>query len=306
MPKRATQSNRSQQKKPRTPAPWRVPLLVAVLASVSYLGYAETARTIRYNVFIDQVNVSGLTRKQAATKLHASYGDEDATFNLVIENKEYPIASSDIDLAYDFRSAVERAWRIGRGGTLENMQQLLALPFFRRTVPLRYTYDADKLRNAIDTIAGLINEPGKDIRLHISGSSVAILTDTKLGFVLDEAEALNAIADAINTRALRTPSLTLRVVEPTVSLPSAEQAKEQALRVMQQDMTLVYENRSFVIDGAKLGSWINTASAGETLTVEFNEQLISDYVTTLAKELNAEPRSPKVTVADGKVVDFVA
>ena len=276
-----------------------------LLIGIGYLGYSQASPSIRYNVSVGDIDVGGLTREEAAPRISRALPKGDITINLVIENKNYPIASSDIDLRYNVSEAVQQAWDVGRSkGSLKQMRDLVTLPFITVSIPISYSFDSAKLRNEIETIAVITNEPGKDIRLHIEGDSIEILHDTKLGFVLDQDRAYRSVMQAIENRTLTTPSQTLAIITPTVSLKNAERAREQARRIMTQPLTMVYEKRSFTVDEKQLGSWIVTKPSGEQLSIDVSEQLVSNYVVTLAKELNAEARDPKVIVVDNKVVDF--
>lgn len=285
----------------------RLGIALVVLILLGYTMYAQAAPTIRANILVGGIRVGGLTREQA-TELMADRLSvtKDEAISLIVEGKRYLIQASDIRLRYDIVGAVEEAWKVGRSGNaFVRIAQLLTLPLFPRSLSVETTLDEVLLRNEIISIKQIVDEPGKDIRLKVTQGAVTILTDTKLGFILNENEAMRAVTDAIADKKNETRPLTLTDVQPTVSYENALPAKEQAERVMAKPLTLTHAQRRFTIDTDRLGDWLQSIPQGSQLKLAFSDALVSEYVVTIAKELNAEPQAPKVTVSNGKVVEFL-
>ncbi|MBI4090503.1 MAG: VanW family protein [Candidatus Komeilibacteria bacterium] len=285
----------------------RMGIALVVLIVLGYTVYAQAALTIRAQVRVGGIRVGGLTRERAAEAVSKSLGNsQDEAVTLVVEGKKYPIPAADIRLRYDIAGAVEKAWGVGRtGNPLLRIGQLAMLPLFPRSLPVNTTLDEALLRNEIANIKHAVDEPGKDIRLKVSEGVVTILTDTKLGFILDESEAMQAVIDAIAEKKNETRPLTLTDVQPSVAYENAPKAKEEAERVITHPLTMTDAERRFTISTERLGGWLQSIPQGPQLQIAFNDALVSEYITTIAKELNAESQAPKVIVSNGRVVEFL-
>lgn len=90
------------------------------------LLFARSARDpyggkILNNVFITDVNVGGMTKKEAVTALNESFGSCYATENMVIDlsGTQLTLTPKDSGVSFDAAAAVEEAYAYGRTGTQE-------------------------------------------------------------------------------------------------------------------------------------------------------------------------------------------
>ena len=296
---------------PSLPGPTRyqiIPTAIIGIFVISMLAYAQTSPTIRNNVYVDNVHVGGMTRNEAYEAVQSHLASrEEPNLTLVIENKPYPITPRDIDLAYNTTQAVEGAWRVARSGNpLRSLFELASLTVTTHPILLRQAYSDEKLHGEIATIAELVDEPLKDLRLHIDGSEISILSDTKKGYMLDQRVAFQTIAETIERNQTITPSVDRQELLPDATMESAERAKEQAERIIAGSVELRNDKNIFTVSPGQIGAWIQTVPEGQSLNVAFDEPAVGAYVTTIAAKLDAEPRAPRIQVdASGKVSDFV-
>lgn len=291
---------------------WRKPLTTSgiclVIVLIAYTLYAAARPVIAGRTIIDRLDVSGLSRQQATAELQTVVkGLEERTINLVVEERSYPIVVADIGLHYDVSGAVEAAWNVGRGlNIFENFGELIGARFFGTDIPLPYSIDEGKLKDQISVIAQLVDQPPKDLRLSIENANVSILTDTNVGYVIDQPRAIEAALLTVSQKQTQTENQHFKKIIPQATLSSAQEAKDKAQLIIAKPLTLTYKDREFDIDEKQLGRWIQTTSKGTDLELAFDQAAISTYITTVADELNAEPQAPRVLVVDGKVTEFTA
>ena len=248
---------------PSLPGPTRyqiIPTAIIGIFVISMLAYAQTSPTIRNNVYVDNVHVGGMTRNEAYEAVQSHLAPrEEPNLTLVIENKPYPITPRDIDLAYNTTQAVEGAWRVARSGNpLRSLFELASLTVTTHPILLRQAYSDEKLHGEIATIAELVDEPLKDLRLHIDGSEISILSDTKKGYMLDQRVAFQTIAETIERNQTITPSVDRQELLPDATMESAERAKEQAERIIAGSVELRNDKNIFTVSPGQIGAWIQT------------------------------------------------
>ena len=232
-----------------------------------------------------------MTREQAykAVQKFADTNERPA-LTLIIELKSYTLESQDIDLKRNIDAAVAHAWAVGRSGNpFKNLAQLSSLNVSTISIPLTLSFDEQKLRSEIADIAKLADKPGKDVRLHIADTTVSILTDVKDGHVVDQQELYERAVQTIRSNSLKTESLTLKKIEPSVKRATADMAKKEAESIIASALRLTDDFRTFLISRTKIGTWVLNEVQGETLTAGLDSAAISSYVTTVAAELDAEP-----------------
>ncbi len=283
-------------------------VIFLILIGLGFEVYAQHAPYIRGSVTIGTTQVGGLDLSKASALLAQSMPTpKAAAVDLIIEKNAYPIPTDDIDLNYDTQAALQQAWQLGRSyNPLSRYSFLIGSWFQPKQIALQPSFSPDKLRDSIAAIAQTVDEPGKDIRLHAVDGGLTLLTDTKTGFIVDQAAAYEAVAQALDSNAPRTKELQLAVVEPTVQLSAAQKAQDKISRAIQQPIVLTHEWSTFTIQPAQLAEWVTSTSHGAELDAHFDAQLIAAYITTIAHELNAEPQAPKITVVNDKVTEFIA
>ena len=121
-------------------------VLYAFLALVT-IYHLVFANRIIPGVFVGNVKVGGMTYLQAKKALENYEAKVSKELILKLDNKEYSVKASDINLVHDWDASVTRAFEVGRTGNFitDNKDKLAG--FFRKlTIGAFYDYD--------DTLAG--------------------------------------------------------------------------------------------------------------------------------------------------------
>ena len=121
-------------------------------------------------VFIDNVDVGGMTREQAVKAVEAVNVKSDTTFDIIVSvgNESWHVNSERVPISRNIAETVEKAWAAGRGNTTE-LQGSSMTPFQERVNrasslqanPVSFTtkqdYDHKALRAMTDGIVAYVN-----------------------------------------------------------------------------------------------------------------------------------------------------
>ena len=141
-------------------------LALCICAAGGYFAYANTQnqklkdilaqKGIYPGITIDGIDVSGLSKEEAASLLIDTHGANAATQKLVLffEEEEWEYSFQEIGAEYKVQDAVELAYSVGRTGTeKENMQVVSSLIKNGEEIPLEFTYDEIKMQDKLIEIA---------------------------------------------------------------------------------------------------------------------------------------------------------
>lgn len=105
-----------------------VSVMLIVFAILLFVRSAKDPydEKILQNVYIGDVNVGGMTKKEAVTALNNAFGSAYATSDMVIDlsGTELRITPKDSGAAFDANGAVEEAYAYGRTGTQDEREEV--------------------------------------------------------------------------------------------------------------------------------------------------------------------------------------
>ncbi len=257
-------------------------------------------------VYVGKIALGGLDRTEAITVLedHFDIFRQQGVL-LQVGEKTEAIPFEEISADMNYEMLVNRAMAVGRQGPwYVQVGHRLRAPFTGTSVTTEVSFDEVTLRDQIYDIAKIFDSPGKDIRLAIQGTQVTVLTDTKTGEVIDQEEAFQKIQLAFEKLDSSPIILILQDDVPMRDPASAPEAKRQAEKILAAPLHMQSETEGFTITQSQLGQWITSGTEGKSLVPIADRQIISEYVTTLATQLNVAAQQPVIKIQDGKVTEF--
>ena len=125
---------------------------------------------IYQGVFVDNVNVGGMTREQATEAVKAVHNDAETAFDITVSvgNESWHVNSERVPVSRNVTETVERAWATGRGMTSVLLTGAVT-PFQARidrasdmrshpeTLATKQDYDHEALRALTDGIVNYVN-----------------------------------------------------------------------------------------------------------------------------------------------------
>ncbi|MEK7600380.1 MAG: VanW family protein [Patescibacteria group bacterium] len=258
--------------------------------------------------YIGAVPVEGLTLSEAERVLR------DRVDALVAEGvalrvdgtREERVILSPESFVVDQEISIARAWELGHVGPWYRRlwDRIYALTSSRVVVPA-VTQDTWALEQDIALVSQTVDQPAKDVRLHVQGIKISILSDTASGLrmnaeqVLADVSSRLSLLDTSPVIAVRTPRA------PIADPATAVEAKTSAERMIRTPLTLrIQDAEDVVLSRATLASWIITTYEGTRVIASINERTVSSFVTSVAGRTNIPAQNAALTIADGRVTSF--
>jgi len=185
--------------------------------------------TIYSNIFINDIDVSGMTKSEALEALNKAFltGYEDRSIVLAGDGKEFNYHFSDFDAKYDFSAAVEEAYSYARVGTVKErfdlVQALQATPQ-KITADPTYSYDKILIKTIIEPIAAQVEIKPVDATSKRSNGKFSI-TPSQSGKAMDM-DATEALVTALLEK--NEPGrvdIIFKTVEPQVTAEDLQKAQ---------------------------------------------------------------------------------
>ncbi len=248
-----------------------------------------------------------MARSDAIEKLQAVYQNFSQNgIMLRIDGKEEIIDPKNIDLEVPSSLLVDDVWSFGRRGKWhEQLFARITAPFSMRVIQGRIGTNAEKLASEIALLASAHDISKKDMRYEIKGKEVFILLDTAYGKRLDQKKTMAIILDNLARFNFSPIVLSLEADPPIADPFFADEAREGAKKMIAEGFTLSYDDRQFKVTPMRVGSWIISEYEGNKLVPGLNRKLISEYILSIAEEIDIPAQNPGINVEEGKVVEFV-
>lgn len=169
---------------------------------------------IANNIFIQGIDVSNMTKSEAIEVVNKKYTPQN--LNLVYQDNSYEIDYKDIDLKYDTKNIVNKAYNSTRTGSYFNdITSYMNIKSSGKKYSIKVTYDENKLDKQIYKIANKINKKSKSATLNV-GSTISY-TQSKTGLKFETEENKNLIVKALENKNYANIDLKVTVTNPKVS-----------------------------------------------------------------------------------------
>lgn len=178
--------------------------LLIIIVSFLYEGttkevFAKNDTTICKGVFIDQVDVSQMTGKQARAAVE-EYVENLRTKRVAVMVSDNIVQTDLGSLGYtaDYTDAVEQALNFGRTGNLiKRYKELKDIEHGNVVLPLTYTFDMKKIRDWVENSVSAYNTPPVNATVKRENGKF-IYTDEVIGSKVNTAQTAGVVSDAIN------------------------------------------------------------------------------------------------------------
>lgn len=175
---------------------------------------------IPQNVFIEDVNVSGMTKEEAISAVSSKYTPQD--IKLSYENETYIISPQDIDLKYNVKEVVDNAYGYTKTESyINNVKRFFDLKKNKQEFEVKSSYDEAKLSKTIEDISNIVNVKMVDAKVSISNGGQISVSPARSGKDLDIAANKEAIYEMIKNKKYENINLKVNTKEPNVSTQAA-------------------------------------------------------------------------------------
>ena len=265
--------NKYKKKKSRTAILITVFVILLLVIAFGLTGFAilnSNNNKILNGITIRNIQVAGLTAEEA-TKIIEEQFQYEKTKEVVlnVNGEKYYMTPEQIELKYNVEKAVEKAYSIGRDGSIiQNNFEILKTFIDEQNIEVEFTYNEELLRNIIQSINVKLPDAMSDNTYCIEDDELIITRGTG-GVVIDEEKAQNTILSCIISLNKEEIILETRYVE----CPDIEIEKIYS-EVHSEPQNATYTTDPFQIIPHKDGIDFNIEEAKALLSEEKSEYVI--------------------------------
>ncbi len=194
-------------------------IIVLIIAIIIAAGVALlSGDQIRTNISINGMDVSGLLRDEAITRLKNTYNDkiDNSFISLKFEDKEWKLSYKDIHYSYDIEQTVDRAYSIGHSGDVfKRLTETLKARMEAQNFELESSYDEQPIQNLIGEISKQINQEVLDSTIKYNKGKFDV-TDDRVGKTLNQENTLTMITEQLHKVDVAVLELPVDIIKPIV------------------------------------------------------------------------------------------
>ncbi|MDR3052938.1 MAG: VanW family protein [Coriobacteriales bacterium] len=280
-----------------TPLKLRVGLIaLALLLLLGGLGIYDTIANfgkVHSGVSVAGVDVGGLSPDQAAERLEEElsqraaaapvglFGDEqsaqwgitdetpsisggvsdsDPDAQLAAANHSWRVTFNSVGAYVDGATLAQRAYEVGRGADFFGGRFMATLLGVQLEGEL--TYDDSQLKALESLLTESLGRPVKNADIEFDGETFVVLSSLE-GYAVDHS-SFTARLTAAFLGEQRSVIIPMRDEYVQITDEMAQEVAAQVQEAIAQSIALVYENESWSLSTATLGSWISTSIEGIT------------------------------------------
>lgn len=200
--------------------------ILAILLGISiYAGFILSSEKIYSGVFIDGIDMGGLTREEALVLLRKNMGNiivRDG-INLSTPSAQYRLPLQDIGYEPEYGKALDKAYSIGReGNILRRIVEIIKLR--RQIIQIRagICYNAEKIGKILESIRKDIEKKPVNAQIRVENGKVRI-TPHSTGMKMDPELSLGRIDKSLSGRTLDDVELCVAEIYPEITTQMVEQ-----------------------------------------------------------------------------------
>jgi vancomycin resistance protein YoaR len=194
-------------------------IILLVMAGIAAAGAALlSGEQIRSNIFINGINVSGLSRNEAINRLKSIHDDKlgNSFISLKFEGKEWKMTYKDINYSYDIEQTVDRAYSVGHSGDIfKRLTETLRSKMEAQNFETKSTYDEQPIGKLIGEIAKQIDQEVVDATIKYKNGKFNV-TEDRVGKKLNQEDTLALIKEKLHKVDVAVLDLPVDIVKPIV------------------------------------------------------------------------------------------
>ena len=178
-------------------------------------SYANSNKSKIYNnIYIENIDMSGLTKEEAIDKLKESiYCNKE--INFLYDENIYPLSFDFIELNYNIEDTVEKAFNIGRNKNIvDNTKIKINLKLGDKiNFRLEPKYNNEKIDEYIEILCSQINKEPVDATINIEQDNIKV-TDEIIGIKINKDTLRETIIDKIDELDFNETSIPINIIKP--------------------------------------------------------------------------------------------
>ncbi|HEX9440001.1 MAG TPA: peptidoglycan binding domain-containing protein, partial [Roseiflexaceae bacterium] len=282
-------------------------LIVALIGAGGGLYYLDRSYQgkIYPNVAVQGLNVGELSPQAAEAALRAHYGAFiQRPIVLTYGERSWAPSIADVGIDFDFKGAIDSAYRAGRGnGLIANLQEVYAIWQNGLDLPVHVTFDQNKMRQYVASVSADLEQAPADAQLRLDGAAV-ITQPARPGRQVLVDQTVQDLTAALVTLAPQQVALRTRDLLPRLDDAAVASARKQIEAMLQGPLTLSVEKKQYIWQPADIALMLDIArvpndSASDRIAVALNRYQVERRVREIADETGRGSVNPRVAWNDG-------
>lgn len=222
---------------------------------------------------------------------------------LVIGQGENELAQSIV--SFDWDKTIDQAYRLGRSGNkFENFIEQIKIFLSKPKFEIDAIFSDDVLLEILKSEFKDLEEPTTNAGIEIKGTEV-LITEEKAGQSFDYKKAVNEFKEKALKFDFSPIALELVSSEPTITKEQAQIAANEILSILDlAPIKLKYEKKEWTLGRDQFKDFIEFQYFEDKIVVGLNQEKTTEFLKTIAKEIDIEPKDARFEVKDGKVAEF--
>ena len=264
-------------------------VVCAVVAVLVAADYWANAGKIFQGVMVGSVAVGGETPEEARGMVEERAADELGEIRFTGGPEEFALSARDINLNVDATATVERAYAVGREGSIpKRIGERMEAAWGTVETSLVVDYDRETVRSRVENRAARANSQPRDATVNVRGSEAEVV-QSREGYTLDVADTAASLDRALG-RMSGEVEVTGEAVEPAVLTPAAEEAAGIAEEAMSAPVTLTADGEEWEFSPEEIGQSLGFTPRGNgELRVGLDREQLRESLSDVYDDLTVEP-----------------
>ena len=259
-------------------------LLITLIISTIFGVINKNTNTIIKGVFVNRIELSGLTKESALEKLESQLNNADIN-TITVKYGDYSkeIKITDIDGKFDTQEGIEMAYNLGRNTNIvQDNYKAISTMLSGTNITIPLTYNEEKLEKTVNEIN--IEIPGVAIdSSYIIDNNKVIIKNSKDGVEVKTEEFMKKILDAFSSE------------EKNIEIPIGKAEKKQIdIESIHKEIYRKPENAYYTTNPRKI--YKEVEGVDFAITLEEAKQLIQEEKEEY--EIPLKIVKPQITLAD--------
>lgn len=238
------------------------------------------------NIYIGGIYVGDST-KEVATDLLSNNVKIPEKITFKIDGEPHVISTSDINLNYDFKSTIDRAY---------NYPNKLGLIFRPVNLGIKLNYDNNKLLESLLIISSRTGKEPVDYSIKIVDNNI-VIDPGKNGIKIDVEEIQNKILTNLSLNLSEDLNFQTKEVDTALKKQEFDSYRLRGTKLIKKEIKLTFEDQTITISDQKLVQFLDPKGS-------YNLEKIKSEIIKISRTINRNPQNSVFIIKDGLVEEF--
>ena len=248
------------------------------------------------NIYVSGIDIGGLTQNDAISKLSENIAIP-SKINFISNDKMFSLAASEIELNYNYKESIERAYNMVRTGNffLDSMERvkLLVNPV---KLGVLTNFNEDSVNSFVSTIKKDVVKNPVYPSINVNEGQIQIENGTT-GTAIDLDKLRILIGSALSFNTTGDITIPITQIDPSLTGIEIEALRARAEKYLNKTLTLKFEYNTYSYKNNDLIRFLDPKKG-------YEDDNIKNVGYKIAKEINRDPQNPKFEFSGNHVHQF--